>query len=59
MSRKAPATVWCPKHQAQVNNISAHLPYEDHAMPELGFAHKSEDVAGRPIARIIDGRVAA
>jgi hypothetical protein len=45
--------------QAEVNNVSAYLPYEDHAMPELGFVHKSEDVAGRPIARITDGRVAA
>lgn len=59
MSRKAPASVWCPKVQAQVNNISAHLPYEDHAIPEQGFEWKSVDIAGRPTAKMIDGRIAA
>jgi hypothetical protein len=59
MSRRGETTVWCPKVNAEVNNVSAYLPYEDHAIPEQGFAHKSEDVAGRPIARITDGRVAA
>jgi len=59
MSRKAPAAVWCPKVQAQVNNIAAHLPYEDHAIPEQGFEWKSETVAGRPTTKLIDGRVAA
>jgi hypothetical protein len=59
MSRRGHATVWCPKVSAEVNNVSAYLPYEDHAIPEQGFTHQSQDVAGRPIARITDGRVAA
>lgn len=59
MSRVAPATVWCPKVQADTNNISAHLPYEDHAIPEQGFEWKSQDINGRPTAKIINGRQAA
>jgi hypothetical protein len=59
ISRAETDTVWCPKLNAQVNNISAHLPYEDHANSAQGFEHRSQNVSGRPITRIIDGRVAA
>ena len=59
MSRKGAATVWCPKHQAEVNNVSAWLPYEDHAIPDQGVVWRSDDVASRPTTRTEDGRVAA
>jgi hypothetical protein len=59
ISRAETDTVWCPKLVAQVNNISANLPYEDHANSAQGFEHMSQNVAGRPITRITDGRVAA
>lgn len=59
MSRRGAATVWCPKHQAEVNNVSVWLPYEDHAIPEQGVVWRSDDMASRPTTRIQDGRVAA
>lgn len=59
MSRRAPETVFCPKTNSEINNVSAWMPYEDHAIPEQGFRWRSDDIPGRPIAKIQDGRVAA
>jgi hypothetical protein len=52
MSRVTDAVVKCPKYNCEVNNVSASLPYEDHAIAEQGCRWVSDDVDGRPIMKV-------